>query len=215
MPAVVARGPDDTGHVSAVTFRRDLARIVVSVPAVHVVDEAVAVIVGSVVRNLFLVHEDIVREILMGDVDAAVHDGHDDFVARAIGSAGAEFPGLERADVSSAFARVIQAPLLSEFRIVRSGIALGDVVIRLRVDHAVHPLHLEERLLHLDTFQFHKVQAQRRYESLDHLIVGVVELLTGIIEIAGASQTNHDLPFGIARGLRIYRIRNETQPQQH
>ena len=97
------------------------------VPAMHIIDEAVAIVVQSIARNLSGVVPDVVGEVRMGVVDARVHQRQQDVVAP-----GADVPALLRADVRAGsplgLPSVVQAPLPVEFRVVREHRHLDQVV---------------------------------------------------------------------------------------
>ena len=75
------------------------------VPAVDVVDEAVAVVVDPVARDLAGVDPQLARQVGMGRVDAGVEHRHDR------PGAGGDVPGLGGVDVD--VVGVVQAPLLA------------------------------------------------------------------------------------------------------
>ena len=80
------------------------------VPAVQVVDEAVAVVVDAVAGNLPGVGPDVGRQVGMAQVDAGVDDADDD-----VGVAGLEVPGVARPHAGRGRAQV---PLRGEHRVV-------------------------------------------------------------------------------------------------
>jgi hypothetical protein len=105
------------------------------VPAVDVVDAAVAVVVEAVglppTARLARVGPQVRDEVRMGRVDPGVDhaDGH-------LGRAGRHVPRLGCADGT-------HVPLVGEQRVVRHG-GLADHVIGLGVDHAVHALEVSD-----------------------------------------------------------------------
>ena len=107
--------------------------VVVEVPAVHVVHEAVAVVVDAVSRDLARVGPDVRRQVGMRVIDAAVDDPDQDGVVPHGG-----VPGQLRRDVDARDAArlsgVVQPPLGRVARIVRGPRRLHDV-IRLGVIH--------------------------------------------------------------------------------
>jgi hypothetical protein len=143
---------DRPRHVRAVPVQ--VARdgvAVVEVPAVHVVDEPVAVIVDRVAGDLPRVHPQVRRQIRVGRVDAGV-DHSDDRAGRADG----DVPGVGRVDVRVGdpgkgrrwriadpvgLSRVAQAPELGEERVVRNGLEQRSCEIGLHGgDRVVAPI---------------------------------------------------------------------------
>ena len=111
------------------------ASLVDEVPAVDVVDAAVAVVVEAVrlapAARLARVGPHVGGEVRMGRIDPGVDhgDGH-------LGRAGRDVPGLGRADGG-------HVPLVGEQRVVRRG-GLAHDPIGLGVDHAVHVLEVRD-----------------------------------------------------------------------
>ncbi len=93
--------------------------VVVEVPAVNVVDEAVAVVVDAVLRDLVGVGEDVGGEVLVKDVHTGVDDGDHD-LARP----GDVVPGLRRTDVRARGAAVeSETPGVKEVNEIRDATA--------------------------------------------------------------------------------------------
>ena len=146
-----ARGPAHAGHSAGVVAAcrdgaRDVGAVAVAVlglrvlvdevPAVHVVDAPVAVVVEPVglapATRLAGVRPQVGAEVGMGGVDPGVdhRDGH-------LRRAGGDVPGLGSADGR-------QSPLIGQQRVVRRGGLVQDVV-GLGVEHAVHALEVGDR----------------------------------------------------------------------
>jgi hypothetical protein len=97
---VAAAGGQDPGDVGAVAARVGRVCVLVDeVPAVHVVDAAVGVVVDAVARELARVDPEVADEIGVAGVDAAVdHRDHDGTAAARgppalrVGSAAAQMP---------------------------------------------------------------------------------------------------------------------------
>ena len=115
---VAPLGVDDAHHHRAVGVgRARVVVVVVEVPAFPVVDEAVAVVVHAVVRNLALVVPDVAGQILVVDVRSRVQHRHDDRrIARR------QVPGALGVDVGAGSAAglsgVVESPLLPVLRVV-------------------------------------------------------------------------------------------------
>ena len=127
-PPVPSERPEDPGDVRAV--RGVVERLVVAVgeiPPVHVVDEAVAVVVQPVARDLSRVGEDVARQVGVEEVDPGVDHGDHD-LAFACG----DVPGARRIDVGSGLPprlpAVAEGPLLGEARVVRNPVRREEIV---------------------------------------------------------------------------------------
>src|SRR5262249_13588789 len=113
--AVVAGGTGDAGHRGPVVVGRDgrigVVVAVDKIPAVNVVDPAVAVVVDAVARDLIDVGEDV--EVGMIGLHAVVHNGHGDG-----GVAGRARPRFREVRVGvvpgPVLAGVIEMPLTAE-----------------------------------------------------------------------------------------------------
>ena len=132
--AVVADRGDRARDVRAVAVGVVGQVVVVDeVPAVHVVDVAVAVVVDAVARDLARVRPDVGGEVGVVVLDPGVDDGDDD-----VGAAGRRVPGRLGVDVG--VARLVEAPHLRQARVVgreRGGddaVGLGVLDARLRVE---------------------------------------------------------------------------------
>src|SRR5262249_58868299 len=118
---VVSPGGGHPGHRRAVVVvDGDGVGVVVvvgEVPAAHVVDEAVAVVVRQVARDLAGVHVEVRGEVLVGGLHAVVHHRDDD-----VRRAGRQVPGFGRVDVGvrlpAVLPRVVEVPLAAEKRVV-------------------------------------------------------------------------------------------------
>src|SRR6185503_20780418 len=93
------------------------------IPAVHIVDKTIVIVVDVVVRRFGGVDEDVVFEIAMIDVDAGVDDAYDDVLV-----AGSCVPGGFGADAAADRRRILQRPLRSVETIVRHRVEMADVV---------------------------------------------------------------------------------------
>ena len=104
------------------------------VPAVDVVDVAVAVVVDAVTWNLAGVHPDVVGQVFVGVVNARVDHGDDDTPG-----AGRDIPGLGSIDVgvrrAAELSGVVQAPELVEVDVVGVGRRAGKHKVGLDVGH--------------------------------------------------------------------------------
>ena len=146
--AVVAHRADGARHVGAVA--RAVHRVVVlvhEVPAVDVVDEAVAVVVDAVAGDLAGVPPHVGVEVGVAVVDARIDDGHDECRARD------RMPGLGRIDVgildAARLPRVVLAPELAEVGVIGDALVLHrpHPVVRLGVlDVGVAPVCLDQPL---------------------------------------------------------------------
>src|SRR5262245_65547448 len=130
---VMADGGDRARYVCAVAVL--ILRVVIvgeKVPAVHVVDKAVAVVVDAVAGDLAGIRVDVGGQIRVSEVNAAVQNA--DYYRAA---AGGDVPRLGRIDVGighadlpeDGLAGVVQAVQLAEARIVHEG--------RFRAEHEV------------------------------------------------------------------------------
>ena len=128
--AVVARGADRAGDVRAVPLVVEGVAVAVrEIPAVHVVDEAVAIIVDAVARHLARVAPHVRGEVGMAVIDARVDHRDDD---RA--GPGRDIPGPCGVDVGArdptGLPGVVEAPEASERRVIGHG-GRGDDDVRL------------------------------------------------------------------------------------
>ena len=105
------------------------------VPAVDVVDVAVAVVVDAVTWNLAGVHPDVVGQVFVGVVNARVDHGDDDTPG-----AGRDIPGLGSIDVgvrrAAELSGVVQAPELVEVDVVGVGRRAVKHKVGLDIGHA-------------------------------------------------------------------------------
>ena len=119
--------------------------VVGEVPAVDVVDEAVAVVVDAVTGHVARVVPGIGRQIRMVVVHAGVDDGH-----HHAAGAGGRVPRLRGIDVgvddAARLAAVVEAPELAERRVVR-GDGRGDHEVWLDVSHSRRPCRPAEHVL--------------------------------------------------------------------
>ncbi len=129
--AVVADGADDSRHVRAVA-ETVLGRVVHvdEIPASHVIDVAVCVVVHAVAGDFAWIRPDVSREVGVGEIDPRIDDGDDD-----VPRPGRDLPGLGGVDVgidpAAVLADVGEAPLRREARVIRNG---GRPKLDLRVE---------------------------------------------------------------------------------
>ena len=141
--------------------------VAVKIPAVHVVNETVVIIVGAVAGDLTGVDENVRRQIGMIHLHAIVDDGDDD-----VRIAQSDVPGTRqlgvRAGSAIELAGVAQVPLIGEQRIVR-----GETLAHLHDEIRLGPLDPGKRgeAIHLGE-NFVRVCAGQREEEL---IGGAVE----------------------------------------
>ena len=113
--------------------------VAVKIPAVHVVNETVVIIVGAVAGDLTRVDENVRRQIGMIHLHAIVDDGDDD-----VRIAQGDVPGTGqlgvRAGSAIELAGVAQMPLVAEQRIVR-----GETLAHLHDEIRLGPLDLRTR----------------------------------------------------------------------
>ena len=95
--------------------------VVTEVPAVHVVDEAIPVVVDPVTRDLARVSPDLRYEVGMPEVDAGVHDP-DERRRRSL----LDIPGLGEIDVG--VARILDRPLVGHVEVVRDDVQVQAIV---------------------------------------------------------------------------------------
>ena len=182
------------------------------VPAVYVVNEAVAVVVNAVARDLGGVRPDVRLKVGVVDVKALVNDGDDDRAA-----ARRQVPGLFGLDVSADEARcllprevveadlprVLHRPLAGVIRsVVRRYFFVPDVV-RLGVEHVgarAQRLHCVERLFGRDL---------NEAQALDYLAAREVFHLRGDFASVFGRQRRVCAP-GPARGGQHFGAGAET-----
>src|SRR2546423_15378625 len=68
--------------------------VVAEVPAMHVINITVAIVVNAIAGDLARVGPDVGGEVFVGDVDAGIDDGNNHVIA-----AGGDVPGARRTDV--------------------------------------------------------------------------------------------------------------------
>ena len=117
--AIVAYGADGAGDVRPVTVVIHRVGVVVDeVPAVDVINIAVAVVINRVSRDLARVRPHVCSKVGMGVVDARVYDADDDRAA-----ARADIPRLGgvdiRVDRASGLPGIVHSPQTAEVRIIR------------------------------------------------------------------------------------------------
>ena len=144
--AVVAHRTDRARHVRAVAVVVHRVGIIIGeVPAHHVVDEAVAVVVDAVAGHLAGIAPGVGREIRVVVVHAGIDDG-DNHAARASG----RVPRLRRVDIgiddAARLSGVVEAPELAARWIVGSD-GGRDREIGLDIAHACRPCGPAEHVL--------------------------------------------------------------------
>ena len=160
--AVVAFRPDDPGAVRAVAVVvHGIVVIILEVPATHVVDVPVAVVVHAVAWDLARVGPHVVHQIRVVVVNAGVQHCHH-HVPRADGNV----PRLLGVDIgvrcAAGLARVVQSPALRIAEIV-GGVPKPDLPVGLGVDHPLVPPKALNSLLHgLARDEPHPVHTQPR-----------------------------------------------------
>ena len=123
--AVVADGGDGSRHVRSVIVVVERITVVVGeVVSVDIVDEAIAVVVDSVVGNFIRIDPHVCREIDVTIIDSRVDHRHDGLAA-----ADRRIPGFRRIDVgvdrAVGLPLIVQTPLFVKTRIVGGGADLN------------------------------------------------------------------------------------------
>ena len=167
------------------------AVIGVGVPAIHIVREAVALVIQAIAGNLTRVGPFVGHQVRMVQIHAAVHHGHHNVPPQGIRAAGGHIPGLRGIHIG--VRDLLQVPHLGELRVVRLHPVLGEMV-RLGPAHLGQTAKRAQALLHATTVrQRQQEDVQSRHQDAAHLPVLAVQQGAGLFKSGGTIQAHQHM----------------------